>query len=105
MLLELKGQGYSESTLKAMGRKLRGLARNVNLQDPEAVRTYTADQHWSSGHKGNRVNAYDHYLRSQDLSWEKPVYERVDQIQRIPRLEDITKSSVELLLSMLWPRV
>jgi len=44
MLLELKGQGCSESTLKAMGRKLRGLARNVNLQDPEAVRTYIADQ-------------------------------------------------------------
>ena len=74
-----------------MGRKLRGLARNVNLQDPEAVRTYTADQPWSSGHKGNLVNAYDHYLRAQGLSWEKPVYERVDQIQRIPRLEDINK--------------
>ena len=91
LLLELKAQGYSEATLRAMGRKLRGLAKNVNLQDPEAVRTYIADQPWSSGHKGNLVNAYDHYLRAQGLSWEKPVYESVDQIQKIPRLEDINK--------------
>jgi len=37
------------------------------------------------------VNAYDHYAEFYGLTWEKPHYDRVDRIQRIPKTEDINR--------------
>lgn len=74
-----------------MGKRLRRLARKVDLNNPEKVKQFIAAQTWSSGYKGNVVNAYNHYVEFHGLHWEKPFYERVDKIQRIPKTEDINK--------------
>ena len=91
LLIHLKSQGYSEATLRGWSRRLSYLAKYSNLQDPEAVKRFIAEQQWSSGYKGNMVNAYQHYVDFCGLSWSKPFYERVDKIQRILRTEDINK--------------
>ena len=91
LLIHLKSQGYSEATLRAWSRRLSYLAKYSTLQDPEAVKRFIAEQQWSSGYKGNMVNAYQHYVDFYGLSWSKPFYERVEKIQRIPRTEDINK--------------
>jgi len=78
-----------------MGRKLRVLARRVTLGDPEKVKQFIAEQPWSTGHKGNLVNAYSHYAELHGIPFVKPFYERVDKIQRVPRTEDINKIIAE----------
>ena len=95
VLLYLRSQGYSDSTLKAMVRKLRVLARKVDLQDPERVKRFIAEQPYSSGHKGNLVTAYGHYAEFHGIPFVKPFYERVDKIQRVPKTEDINKIIAE----------
>ena len=72
-------------------RKLRYLTKHINLEDPEQVKQFISEKEWSNGFKGNVVNAYDHYVKFHGLTWEKPHYDRIDQIQRVPRTEDINK--------------
>lgn len=81
----------SESTVMGFGKKLRYLMKHVNLEDPEQVKQFISERDCSNGHKGNVVNAYDHYVKYHGLTWEKPCYDRVDKIQRIPRTQDINK--------------
>ncbi|MCJ7425050.1 hypothetical protein MUP01_12415 [Candidatus Bathyarchaeota archaeon] len=49
----LKRLGRKESTLIAVSRKLRYLARNVDLRQPERVKEYIANLQCSDGHKDN----------------------------------------------------
>jgi len=87
----LKAQGYADSTLKAMDRRLRQLARHTDIEGPKAVKRWISERTWSSGYKGNVVNHYDLYCKFYGIEWKKPYYERVDKIQRIARTEDINK--------------
>jgi len=49
---QLKKEGYADSTLRAYDSRLRGLARHVNLDNPEAVKAYIASKNtWSNAFK------------------------------------------------------
>ncbi len=62
-LWQLKKDGYSEDTLKAKGDRLRFLARHVNLDDPEAVKGFIANQaNWSNAYKQGVAYAYNSYV-------------------------------------------
>jgi len=56
----LKKLGRKESTLVAVSRKLRYLARNVDLKQPERVKEYVANLQCSDGHKDNLTDIYSH---------------------------------------------
>ncbi len=91
VIYHLKKLGYSDSTLIPMAKRLQRLAKHVNLRNPEAVKEFIAKQNWSCGYKGNVVNAYEHFCKFYNIPFDKPKYERVDKIQKIPREEDINK--------------
>ena len=38
----MKKEGYARGTIKATAKRLRRIARNVNIDDPEAVKSYIA---------------------------------------------------------------
>ncbi len=57
----MKKDGYSENTIEPIGRRLRNLAKHVNLDSPEKVKELIAKSSWSNGYKENLVNAYNHY--------------------------------------------
>jgi hypothetical protein len=57
----LKKLGRKESTLICIARKLRYLARNVDLNQPEKVKEYIANLQCSDGHKDNLIDIYSHY--------------------------------------------
>ena len=77
VIWRLKNSGYSERTLKGYSKRLRMLAKHVNLDKPESVRSFIAGQEgWSNAYKEGIVNAYAHYAKEYSLSWDKPIYKR-----------------------------
>jgi len=43
-LLYMKREAYADSTIKAVGKRLRHLQRNCNLEDPENVKTFIGNK-------------------------------------------------------------
>jgi len=88
---ELKKLGRKETTLKPIARRLRYLAKHVDIDDPEKVKEYILAKNCSEGHKDNLVDAYSHYVQHCGLTWQKPSYMRYEKIRKIPREEDINR--------------
>jgi len=91
VLLNLKSLGRKETSLLPFGRRLRYLARYVDLDSPSKVNEFIARQSWSSNYKGNMVLAYMHYVRFYGLTWSMPLYQREDREFKVPTSEDVNK--------------
>ena len=88
----MKKEGYADSTLRAYDSRLRGLARHVNLDNPEAVKAYIAFKNtWTNAFKEGVVRAYNHYVRYNGLSWKKPKYRYSKKLPYIATTEQINK--------------
>ena len=90
----LKREGYAESTVTATGKRLRNLARHVNLSEPENVKSYIASMSCGNSFKESLAEAYDLYVSFRGLSWVKPFYQRYDKRPKIP-----TEQRVEMLIA------
>ena len=89
-LWDLKKSGCSEDTLKAKGYRLRYLAKHVNLDEPEAVKGYIANQaRWSNSYKQGVAYAYNSYVKANGLEWTLPHFRIEDKLPRIPTEERI----------------
>ena len=89
---QLKKEGYADSTLKAYDSRLRGLARHVNMDNPEAVKAYIASKNtWTNAFKEGVVRAYNHYVKYNGLSWKKPKYKYSKKLPYIATTEQINK--------------
>ena len=68
------------------------LSKYVNLDNPESVKGFIASKDsWSNAYKEGIVNAYTHYVREYDLSWEKPIYKRRQRLPIVPSTEQVNK--------------
>jgi len=85
----MKKDGYSENTIKPIGRRLRNLVKHTDLDKPEKVKELIAKADWSNGYKENMVNAYNHYAVFHCLEWKKPRYQRAFSIKKLPLESDI----------------
>ena len=91
VILKLKSDGRKDSTLAPMLKRLKFLARNVNLREPEKVKEFIASQSYTDGYKDNLIDAYCHFCRFYGIRWSKPKYMREERITKVPREEDINK--------------
>jgi integrase len=91
VVYHLKKQGRKETTLEAISRKLKYLARNVDLNQPEKVKEFIANLACSDGHKDNLIDVYGHYANFYNIQWTKPKYMREERVTRVPKEEDINK--------------
>jgi len=89
VLWMLKREGYAETTILAVGKRLRHLANHVDLDDPEAVKEFIANKNYSNGYKESLAEAYDHYVKCHGLSWKKPFFKRYEQLPKLPTEEQI----------------
>ncbi len=89
VLWQMRKDGYSENTIKPIGRRLRNLSKHADLGKPEDVKEFIAKVDWSNGYKENMVNAYNHYATSHCLRWRKPRYQRAFSIKKLPLESDI----------------
>jgi len=85
----LKKRGYSDRTLKGYLKRLKFLAKNVNIDDPNAVSMFLASMKVSDAYKEGIVNAYVHYVREYGLVWDKPKYKRDDRLPYVPSTEEV----------------
>jgi integrase len=90
-LWELKKSGYAQSTIETTNQRLKTISKFVDLDDPEEVRGWIANYECSIGYKCGLVDAYDRYVRFNDLEWSKPNYKREDPIVTLPTEERVDR--------------
>ena len=90
-LLSLKRDGYPEVTVETVGRRLRNLARDCDLENPEDVKLCIAEKLVSIGFKSNLCDAYTHYVRCHGLAWTRPRYKREKGLPKVPSTENVEK--------------
>jgi integrase len=91
-LWELKKSGQSEDTLQAKGDRLRYLAKQVDLDDPEAVKGFIASwPNWSNAYRQGVAYAYNSCVKTNGLQWTLPHFRIEDRLPRIPTEEKINQ--------------
>ena len=88
-LLKLGNLGRAESTLQSTSQCLDYLDRHSNLNEPENVAKFIANLKGAGSYKANLVKAYNHYVKFNGLSWDKPKYRWEQQKPRIPSTETL----------------
>ena len=103
----MKRNAYADSTIEATGKRLRNLAKNCDLTDPESIKAYVAQMKCSNGFKESLIEAYDILIRASGGIWSKPFYERYDRLPKIPSEERLNmlisnaSKRMSLVLSMM----
>jgi len=82
-------QGYSKYTIQGRTKLLKRLAKLGDLLNPESIKEAIAKQEWSTGRKGNAVDAYTSFLQMQNTKWEPPVYRRIRKLPFIPTENEV----------------
>jgi integrase len=91
LLLKLKASGKSELTLKFVSDRLKYLAKNVNLEDPEAVNLWIVNKKCAESYKETLIKAYKYYVQFYGIPYSKPKFKYERKLPKIPTKEDIMK--------------
>jgi len=89
-LWSMKNDGYCETTIYATSRRLRMIARDTDIDNPDKVKEYIAQKAASSGYKENLADIYDRYVHYNGLTWQRPYYIRESQTPYVPTEEEIS---------------
>ena len=84
VLWHLKKQGYSEYTINFVRKALKVLENGCGLNDPERLKDFIAEMTVADSYKRNLCYAYEHYLKLNELIWNRPRYYAREKLPRIP---------------------
>jgi len=94
--LNMKSNGRKGTTIRTVNYKLRELARNCNLNNPEEVKAYIStaknqitSQPLSDSARNKFVYAYDCYCKTHNIQWKKPFYKVAENVPIIPSTENV----------------
>jgi integrase len=85
----MKKEAYADTTARAVGKRLKHLARICILDNSESVKGSIAQKNCSTAFKESLVEAYDLYCRANGITWKKPFYQRYDKMPKIPTEEKL----------------
>jgi len=85
----MKKEAYAESTIRAVGKRLKHLKKHCDLNSPEVIKGFIAQKNCSNAFKESLVEAYDLYCRANRIEWNKPFYQRYDKLPKIPSEEKL----------------
>ena len=95
-LSTMENNGIAENTVKTTSYKLRQIARECDLNDPEQVKKYIAKainqrtkQPVSNATKHKFTDAYDNYCKVNGVQWNKPQYKVPETTPIIPTTEQV----------------
>jgi integrase len=95
-ITQMHNDGLSAKTTKAVRHKLRQLAREVNLRDPEAVKTFISNakneitkQPLLPATKNRFAYSYQKYCEKQVIKWTRPWYKDEAPSPLIPTPENV----------------
>jgi integrase len=89
--LFMKNDGYPDSTINSTVKRLRNLAAESNLREPNTVKALLAEKKVSDGFKSNLCDAYGHFLDCHGLAWTIPRYKREKDLPRVPSTENVER--------------
>jgi integrase len=90
-LVKLHNAGLEEDTLKGVSYRLKRLAEQCNLENPDEVCRAIANVQGSNSYKETYVKAYNYYAQINALTWNKPRYKHERKIPKIPTTEAVEK--------------
>jgi integrase len=90
----MKKDGYADQTIKYSGRRLKMVAKSVNLDNPEEIKDYLARKQGKHSYKEGIADAYARYVKYNGLKWIKPAYRRSSQPPYVP-----TEGETTILIS------
>jgi integrase/recombinase XerD len=76
----LQKEGFKPQTIESHSKILRFLGKHVQLNDPEAVRLFVANQHVSSGRKENEVDVFSSFAKYHKIAFSEPRYTREETL-------------------------
>jgi integrase len=76
--------GYRKSTITTCARTLRGLARQTNLMNPEAVKAYIGSAELSENRKTKLIEDATRFYKYHQIPFIRPRYHRIETIPFIP---------------------
>ncbi|MGA3191311.1 MAG: site-specific integrase [Candidatus Bathyarchaeia archaeon] len=95
-MIALKADGIKEATRTHIDCKLRQLARETDITNPEAVKLYIAEaknqktkRPLSDESKNKFLYVYDKYCQKQGITWNKPYYKTEEKTPLIPTTENV----------------
>jgi integrase len=95
-LIALRNDGIREATLRQISFKLKELARNCDITNPEAVKAYIATaknqitrEPLADETRNKFAYAYDKYCEKQQIIWKKPFYKVEEKTPLIPTTENV----------------
>jgi integrase len=95
-LIALRNNGLNEQTVKNVSYKLRQIARQSNLNNPEEVKGFISTatnqrtkKPLSNASKQKFVIAYDNYCKVNEIQWKKPIYKIEETVPLIPTTDNI----------------
>ena len=91
MVWDLKKNGLAENTIESTGKRLRILAKRVDLDNPEKVKEYIANLPKSTSYKKLLCISYDKYVKFNGLFWEKPKYHAKSELPYVATEETVDK--------------
>ena len=95
----MQKQGYRPSTIQGCIKSLKPIARQTNLLDPEAVKSYLAKASVSENTKDRYTQDLTRFYKYKGITWTAPRYRRVEKLPFIP-----TETEVAQLISGLGPK-
>ena len=95
-LITLRGNGITDGVLETISQKLKQIARNCDITDPNAVKQYIATaknqktgKPLAQGTKNKFLYAYDKYCDVHQIEWIKPYYKEVENVPLIPTTDNV----------------
>jgi len=95
-LIALRNNGLNEQTIKGISYKLRQIAQNCNLNNPEEVKGYIATaknqktkKPLEDATRNKFIFAYDKYCQVNGTQWKKPFYKTEPKTPLIPTPQNI----------------
>ena len=92
-----KNNGRAEETIRSRMQSLKQVARIVNINEPEEVKTWLSDKekcHWNNKTKTKFCDTYTALLNYKQMKWVAPSYAIVSKMPFIP-----TEQEIDLLIS------
>ena len=94
-LIKLQINAKAKSTIKATQYNLNGLARHVNLLEPEEVKKYISEAKTKTGNpvtaetKNKLLFCYANFCKYNGIKWSKPYYKVPEKAPLIPTTQDV----------------
>ena len=94
LLIQLKNDGQAETTIESHARRLKRIAQNADINNPETVKQYIANLACTNTYKMILTKTYAKYCNFNQIQWTPPHYKPDERAIQVP-----TKEKLEMIIA------